>query len=98
MTVLGTQVLDKAMKDHADLRGSGAAWLKIARAEKWASLVELRKTWPASDPAGDETVFNIKGNSYRLSALVNYEAQTIIITKVETHAEYTKRLRQGKKG
>jgi len=38
-----------------------------------------------------ETIFNVKGNSYRLFALVNYEVQTIIITRVMTHAEYSKR-------
>ncbi len=53
--------------------------------------MELRQTWRGTDFAGGETIFNIKGNSYRLFALVNYEAQTIIVRRLVTHAEYDKR-------
>jgi mRNA interferase HigB len=36
------------------------------------------------------TVFNIKGNSYRLIAAINYKSQTIFLKSVLTHAEYDK--------
>ena len=91
VTVLGIDVLEKATKRHADLRGSGSAWLKVARSQSWKSLAEIRRTWRDTDCVEGETIFNVKGNSYRLFALVNYETQTIIITKVMTHAEYSKR-------
>ncbi len=91
MTVLGTDVLLEAMGKHADLRGPGASWLKIASAARWKSLVEVRKTWRDTDFIDPETCFNVKGNRYRLWALVNYGAQTIIITRIETHAQYGKK-------
>ncbi len=78
------------MKKHADLRGPGAAWLKVARTQGWKSLAELRRTWRDTDCVEGKTIFNVKGNRYRLFTLVNYEAQTIIITRVMTHAEYSK--------
>ncbi len=90
MTVLGIDVLERAMKRHADLRAPGAAWLKVARSQSWKSLAEVRRTWRDTDCVSGEIIFNVKGNSYRLIALVNYETQTIIITKVMTHAEYSK--------
>ena len=93
MTVLGVERLQKSMAKHADLRRPGAAWLKLAREQSWRDIAHLKETWPAADFVDGETVFNVKGNRYRLWALVNYEAQTMIITRVETHAEYSKRKR-----
>ena len=36
------------------------------------------------------TVFNIKGNEYRLLTLVDYENAIVVIKDVLTHAEYDK--------
>jgi len=91
VTVLGIDVLEKATKRHADLRGPGAAWLTVARSQSWKSLAEIRRTWRDTDCVEGETIFNVKGNSYRLFALVNYETRTIIITRVMTKDEYSKR-------
>ena len=35
-------------------------------------------------------IFNIKGNSYRLIAKINYEYQMVWIRFIGTHAEYDK--------
>jgi len=67
------------------------AWLSIAKQARWKHLVELRQTWRDTDFVDGETIFNIKGDSYRLFAMVNYEAQTIIVRQLVTHAEYSKR-------
>jgi len=91
VTVLGLAVIDKAIKAHPDLENPMKAWLSTAKQAKWRHLVELRQTWRNTDFVEGETIFNVKGNSYRLVALVNYEAQTIIVRQVLTHAEYSKR-------
>jgi mRNA interferase HigB len=93
VTVLGTDLLEEAMTKHADLRGPGRAWLRISRSERWTNLDDIRKTWQYTDCVDGVTCFNLKGNSYRLWALVNYAAETIIIRKIETHAEYSKKKR-----
>lgn len=91
MTVLGLEVIEKAIRLHADLEGPMRAWLSIAKQARWKHLVELRQTWRDTDFVDGETIFNIKGDSYRLFAMVNYEAQTIIVRQLMTHAEYSKR-------
>ena len=91
VTVLGTEVLETAVRQYGDLRKPIAAWLKVAKSSSWKHLVELRQTWRDTDYVDGQTVFNIKGNSYRMYALVNYEAQTIIVQKLTTHAEYSKK-------
>jgi mRNA interferase HigB len=89
--VLGTEVLDKASSVHRDVRTSIATWITIARGATWKSLHELRQTWRNTDCVQGQTIFNIKGNKYRLLATVNYASQTIIVKDLITHAEYSKR-------
>jgi len=89
LKVLGTEVLDKAKKAHGDLAASVAAWLAIARESKWTSLNDVRHTWRNTDCVKGRTIFNIKGNRYRLIAVVNYASQTIVVKMLLTHAEYS---------
>lgn len=66
-------------------------WYRIAKKGEWKHLDEVRKTFPHADLAGEFTIFNISGNKYRLSTLVNYRSRRIYIDKVMTHAEYSRR-------
>jgi mRNA interferase HigB len=38
------------------------------------------------------TVFNVKGNEYRLLTHVNYDQQAVLVLELLTHAEYDKDL------
>ena len=91
MRILGTKVLDDATRKHSDLGPGVAAWLAIAGGAKWKNLSELRQTWRDTDSVRGRTIFNIKGNRYRLLAIVNYASQTVIVKELVTHAEYTKK-------
>lgn len=46
---------------------------------------------PHSNRETKYTIFNIGGNKARLTAIVQYDFQRVIIERVETHAEYDKR-------
>jgi mRNA interferase HigB len=89
LRVLGTEVLDKAKTIHRDLTSSVATWLIIAREAKWKNLNEVRLTWRNTDCVKGKTIFNIKGNRYRLIASVNYASQTIVVRMLITHDEYS---------
>ncbi|MCV3214424.1 type II toxin-antitoxin system HigB family toxin [Plectonema radiosum NIES-515] len=52
--------------------------------------IEVQATYPKAEAVGSFTVFNIKGNNYRLIVDIVYEAQRIYIKYVLTHAEYDK--------
>jgi len=88
--VLGTEVLDEAKKAHRDVTSSVATWLMIAREARWKNLNEVRLTWRNTDCVKGKTIFNIKGNRYRLIAIVNYASQTIVVRMLITHAEYSR--------
>lgn len=50
--------------------------------------MEVRKEFPATDAVGPLTVFNIRGNRFRLITRIDYHWQVIFIKAVLTHAEY----------
>ena len=50
----------------------------------------FRKMFASADPVNRWTVFNIKGNRYRLITEINYRFQRIYIRHVLTHAEYSR--------
>jgi mRNA interferase HigB len=60
------------------------------RRQSGIRLDEVRRTFPSADPVGKYTVFNIKGNSYRLIVEINYRSRRIFIRHVLSHAEYDK--------
>jgi mRNA interferase HigB len=89
--ILGTKVLYDAIQKHSDLGPAIAAWLTVVRGAKWKNLNELREAWRKTDCVKGRTIFNVKGNRYRLLAIVNYVSQTVIVKELITHAEYTKK-------
>jgi mRNA interferase HigB len=52
------------------------------------NLSEVRQTFRHADVVGDKTVFNIKGNDYRLIVHIRYDLGIIYIKDLLTHAEY----------
>lgn len=90
MTVIGVGVISLFIQQHADSQSSLKATLKVFEDAKWKNIVEVKKTYPHADAVGTCTVFNIKGNKYRLIAKIDYRAQTVRIKRVLTHAEYDK--------
>jgi mRNA interferase HigB len=88
MHVISRKRLKEAAQKHADLAAPLDAWYRIAKRAKWANLAEVRKTWPAADRVARFTVFNIKGNDYRLIAEINYQTGRLFIRHVLTHGEY----------
>lgn len=91
MKVLGTEVLEEAKKAHRDLTPSVATWLTIAREAGWKNLNDVRQTLRNTDCVKGKTIFNIKGNRYRLVATINCASQAIVVKMLVTHAEYSKR-------
>ncbi len=66
------------------------AWYNIVKTAEWTSLEDVRQIYPSADAVGNFTVFNIKGNTYRLIVSIDYEDGTIYYKYFLTHAEYDK--------
>jgi mRNA interferase HigB len=88
--VLSRKRLLEAAKRHSDLFAPLDVWYRAAKKAEWNSLDEVRWTFPSADAVEKYTVFNIKGNSYRLIVEINYRSKRIFIRHVLRHAEYDK--------
>ena len=63
-------------------------WYRIAKAAKWLHLEQVKQSFPKAEAVGNFTVFNIKGNHYRLVVRINYPARIVYVRFIGTHAEY----------
>ncbi|MGC1373253.1 MAG: type II toxin-antitoxin system HigB family toxin [Candidatus Sulfotelmatobacter sp.] len=88
MHVISRRRLKEAVARRGDLEVPLDAWFRIAKKAEWKSLVDIRKTFSGADAVGKWTVFNIKGNQYRLIAETNYTFGRVYIRHVLTHDEY----------
>ncbi|OLE51526.1 MAG: hypothetical protein AUG51_22345 [Acidobacteria bacterium 13_1_20CM_3_53_8] len=90
MNIIGLVVINLFIEQHPDVRSSLNVWIKATSKARWKNIIEIRQIYSHADAVGTCTVFNIKGNHYRLITKINYRTQTVSIEKVLTHAEYDK--------
>ena len=64
--------------------------VSVGKACSMENLEDVHQDFPGADGVGRFTVFNIKGNHFRLVVELNYRAGRMFIRHVLTHAEYTK--------
>jgi mRNA interferase HigB len=88
MHVISRKKLKEAATRHPDLEAALDAWFRIAKRAVWRDLTDVRMTLATADAVEKWTVFNIKGNKYRLITEINYRFRRVYIRHVLTHAEY----------
>ena len=90
MHVISYTRIREFSESHADIIEALDNWSKVASKANWATLIEVQTVFPKAEAVGDFTIFNIKGNHYRLIVSIDYEGQLIYIKYILTHAEYDK--------
>jgi mRNA interferase HigB len=90
LQVISRKRLLVAAQTHAGLAEGLDIWYRIAKQAQWRSLIDVRQVFPAADGVGRYTVFNIKGNHYRLICEISYRTGRVYIRQVLTHADYDK--------
>jgi mRNA interferase HigB len=92
-------ISETAVRDWAKKNPEAAAslkgWMAAAKAADWASIVDVRRTYPHADAVtvasgNTVTVFNIAGNKYRLIAAIHYNTGVVYTLALLTHAQYSK--------
>jgi mRNA interferase HigB len=58
-------------KIHPNSKTSLENWFKIVDSTDFKSFDEIRNVFPYADKVGKFTVFNIRGNNYRLIAAIH---------------------------
>jgi mRNA interferase HigB len=95
MRLIGQDLLRKAMRQHADARKWLRAWVATVEDAQWQRIDDVRMDYPTADGVKLKsqiviTVFNVRGNEYRLLTNVNYDRQAVLVLELLTHAQYDK--------
>lgn len=91
MRLVGREHLDKLTTAHADVRGPMAAWVAEVETANWRTQQDVTDRFPSASFLKERAVvFNIKGNSYRLEAQIDFEYGIVRVLRAGTHAEYDK--------
>ena len=86
---------EQALKEFAERNPSSKTalqvWCKVVRKSEWRSLSDIKATFNSVDYVGNHRfVFNIKGNEYRLVAVVKFSIGFVYIRFIGTHKDYDK--------
>ena len=91
MVIVTKTKLSEYAKKHSASAEPLNYWYSIVSKADWANLADLRKDFNNVDFVGnDRYVFNIKGNSFRLVAMIHFDIRRLYIRFIGTHAEYDK--------
>ncbi|MEO6811140.1 MAG: type II toxin-antitoxin system HigB family toxin [Isosphaeraceae bacterium] len=67
-------------------------WYRTTKRAGWRNFAELKTDFRTADRYRNLTIFDIKGNTYRLIAEVLYHNQTVLVREVLTHRDYDRGL------
>lgn len=89
MRIIAKRALVDFYTTHSDARTALEEWHKKTKEVKWNSFADVKKTFRSADSVGNgRYVFNIKGNNYRLIALILFTTGMVYVRFLGTHADY----------
>lgn len=92
MRIISFAAIRNFIAKHADADVALKDWYKKTEKSDWSSLSDVKDTFNSADYVGnDRYVFNIKGNNYRLVAMILFAAKKVFIRWIGTHKEYDKK-------
>jgi mRNA interferase HigB len=90
VVVISRKTIREFGRKYSDARRSLAAWLAVTEAADWKNTADVRETFKDADFVGEQVIFNIAWNRYRLIAFIACRVRTVYIKTVLTHKEYSK--------
>lgn len=91
MRVISKRALVEFWSRYPDSKTGIEDWYSKVTAADWDNFASMKKSFNSVDNVGNKRyVFNIKGNNYRIVAIVLFVAKQVYIRFVGTHSEYDK--------
>ncbi len=90
MHLISIRTLREEAAKYPNIKKQIESWYTTVKKSEWQSLDDVQKTYRDAEAVGNFTVFNIKGNDYRLIVGINYETKKVHYKYLLTHAEYNK--------
>lgn len=91
MRIFTEQTLKRFSEDFPESKTAIQEWVKIVKNADWNNFADVKNTFNTVDNVGNSRfVFNIKGNDFRIVAIIRFAIKFIYIRFVGTHKEYNK--------
>jgi len=95
MRLIGQPLLVRALRRHRQARQWIETWVVTVQDAAWTNLADVRKDDASADGVKLPsrivvTIFDVKGNEYRLLTKIDYDGQVVQFLELLTHAEYDK--------
>jgi len=91
MKIRNKLFLDKFVSKHADSVKAVQKFIDIVEEAQWKNLNDIKADINSVDYVSNgRYIFNIKGNKYRIIAIIIFIDEIFIVRFIGTHAEYSK--------
>ncbi|QRR01671.1 type II toxin-antitoxin system HigB family toxin [Dyadobacter sandarakinus] len=91
MVIIKQKTLHTYSREYPEAKIAISEWAEKTERADWANFSEVKSMFNSTDYVGDDRyVFNIKGNKYRMVAMIFFTVRTVYIRWFGTHAEYSK--------
>lgn len=91
MRIIAARTIRQYYEAHPTSKTALQEWSKKVVEATWTSFADMKKTFNSVDSVGNQHyVFNIKGNDFRLVAVVKFTIHFVLIRFIGTHEEYDK--------
>ena len=89
MRIFTEKTLKEYIEIHSDAKTAIQEWVDIVKRSEWTCFADVRRTFNSADSVGNQrNVFNIKGNCYRIVAVIKFTIKFVYIRFIGTHSEY----------
>jgi mRNA interferase HigB len=86
--IISKAAITEFCRTHPDALEPLLFWHTVTKRAAWRHMAHVRADFAHADAVGILTVFNIRGNKYRLIAVIKYRWQVVYVRHILTHAEY----------
>ena len=91
MRIVTFKTIKEFSENYNDAESALNIWYYTVKSKEWNSLNDIRNEFNSVDYVGNNRfVFNIKGNKYRLIAIISFNAKKVYIRFIGTHSDYDK--------
>ena len=95
MRLIKPSTLRQWVEKYPDATEALAVWQRLIEGNQFPHFASLRRVFPHADQVAVKsrrtvTVFNVRGNHYRLIAALHYNRRMCFTLRFLTHADYDK--------
>jgi mRNA interferase HigB len=91
MIIFSSNTIREFNELHPDAADALNNWRRIVSKTSFSNFAQVRSFFNSVDAVGNDLyVFNIRGNRYRLIALMHFNVRTVYIRFIGTHKQYDK--------